>query len=138
MSGLTEVGVDYPDAQLNFDGISIRTLSGLLKRYFMFLVDPLIPHEIYDRLSPLRGTCCAASLALSQTTYATPPTGMFNISLRTHFMGSVVCSLNAAHRSVIMFMLGFLQDVLRAEYGITMDRLSRAFGMVFFRAKMGA
>ena len=34
-------------------------------------------------------------------------------------------------------MLQFLQDVLRAEYGIAIDRLSRAFGMVFFRAKMG-
>lgn len=134
---LTEVCADYPDAQLNFEGISIRTLSGLLKRFFMFLVDPLIPHEIYDRLSPLRGTCCATNLH-SAPSLTPRPAGMFNISLRTHFMGSVVCSLNAAHRSVIMFMLGFLQDVLRAEYGITMDRLSRAFGMVFFRAKMGA
>lgn len=57
--------------------------------------------------------------------------------LRTQFMGSVLFSLNVAHRAVIMYMLVFLQDVLRAEYGIPIDRLSRAFGMVFFRAKMG-
>ena len=40
---------------LAFDGVNMRILAGLLKRYFMFLVEPLLPHEIYDRLSPLRG-----------------------------------------------------------------------------------
>lgn len=62
---------------------------------------------------------------------------MHHITLRTQFIGSVLFGLNPTHRAVIMFMLLFLQDVLRSEYGITIERLSRAFGMVFFRAKMG-
>ena len=70
---------DYSDNALNFEGVGTRTLTGevslkatrcclsnvllgLLKRYFMFLVEPLIPHEIYERLAPLRGASAYACI----------------------------------------------------------------------------
>ncbi len=64
--------------------------------------------------------------------------GMTHAKLRSHFINSAIARLPSAHRPVFLLILDFLKQILTAEYGITADKLSRAFALVLFRAKIGA